>query len=78
MLKTLHRGLWIAAGIGFLLLGIIGALLPVIPGFVFFILAIFSFMRCSKRFTLWMEKQPWFLRLRKRFHALRHPWLSLR
>jgi uncharacterized membrane protein YbaN (DUF454 family) len=76
--KTIHRGLWLVMGIFFLFLGVIGVLLPVLPGFVFFILALLSFMRCSKRFNAWMEKQPWFARFRKRLRNLRSPWLSLR
>ncbi len=78
MLKTFHRGLWMITGVFFLLLGVVGVLLPVLPGFVFFILALFSFMRCSVRLNIWMEKQPWFTRLRTRFRNRRSPWLSLR
>lgn len=78
MLKTIHRGLWLTAGVFFLLLGIIGLLLPVMPQLPFFLLAIICFMRCSRRFNGWMERQPWFIRLRMRFRNIRRPWLRLR
>lgn len=78
MLKHFHRGLWLAAGLFFTLLGVIGLLLPVVPQLPFFLAATLCFMRCSKRFTQWMEKQPWFIRIRKRVRNLRSPWLSLR
>jgi hypothetical protein len=74
MIKTIHRGLWLASGMFFLLLGIIGLLLPVVPQLPFFLAAIICFMRCSVRFTAWMEKKSWFVRLRARFRHLRHPW----
>ena len=78
MLKHIHRGLWLTAGIFFLLLGIIGLLLPVMPQIPFFMAAILCFMRCSKRFNGWMERQPWFIRLRLRFRHIRRPRLRLR
>jgi len=73
MIKTFHRGLWLAAGLFFTLLGVIGLLLPVIPQLPFFLAAILCFMRCSTRFTGWMEKKAWFIRLRTRFHKIRRP-----
>ena len=78
MIKTIHRGLWLAAGVFFTLLGGIGLLLPIIPQLPFFLAAIICFMRGSKRFAGWMEKKPWFIRLRARFRKMRHPWVSLR
>ena len=72
MIKTFHRGLWLLAGFLFLLLGVIGLLLPVVPQLPFFLAAILCFMHCSKRFNSWMEKKPWFIRLRARFRHLRH------
>jgi hypothetical protein len=74
MLKTIHRGLWLAAGLFFTLLGLIGLMLPVVPQLLFFLAATLCFMRFSKRFNDWMERQPWFIRLRARFRNLRHPW----
>jgi uncharacterized protein len=70
MIKHIHHGLWLTAGLFLSVLGIIGLMLPVIPQLPFFLAAILCFMRCSKRFNSWMEKQTWFVRLRKR---LRRP-----
>ncbi|NOU36184.1 MAG: DUF454 family protein [Kiritimatiellaceae bacterium] len=67
MIKTIHRGLWLAAGLIFVLLGIIGLMLPVVPQIPFFLAAVLCFMRCSGRFSNWMEKKPWFVRFRARF-----------
>jgi len=71
MLKTLHRGFWFASGLFFLLLGIIGLLLPVVPQIPFLLAALFCFMRSSRRFKAWMEKKTWFIRLRARVQSLR-------
>ncbi len=71
MLKHIHRGLWLLAGIFFVLLGVIGLLLPVMPQIPFFLAAILCFMRYSNRFNSWMEKQPWFIRLHARWHKKR-------
>lgn len=73
MIKHIHRGLWLTAGIFFLLLGLVGLMLPVVPQLPFFLLAVFSFMRCSARFTAWMEQRPWFMRLKHRFHRFHRP-----
>jgi hypothetical protein len=68
MIKHIHRGLWLAAGLFFVLLGIIGLMLPVVPQLPFFLAAALCFARCSKRFNAWLERQAWFVRLRNRFH----------
>lgn len=73
MLKTLHRGLWLVAGIFFLLTGLLGLMLPLIPQVPFFLAALFCFMRCSSRFRRWMEKQEWFNRLKEKFHHKSRP-----
>ena len=39
------RGAWMAAGLVFVVLGIIGMILPLMPGFVFFLVAAFCFAR---------------------------------
>jgi uncharacterized protein len=74
MLKTLHRGLWILSGTFFLLLGLIGLALPVFPQMIFFLLALFCFMRSSKRFTAWVEKKPIYIR----FQTRRAAWQAKR
>lgn len=73
MIQHIHRGLWLAAGLFFAVLGLIGLMLPIVPQLPFFIAAIICFMHCSNRFNAWMEKQGWFIRLRERTRRLRHP-----
>lgn len=63
MIKTVHRGLWLTTGLVFVVLGIIGILLPIMPGLIFFAMAVPAFMRCSRCFNTWIEKQPWFIHL---------------
>jgi len=63
--KTVKKGLWLSMGTLFLLLAIIGLLLPVIPQLPFFLVALFCFMRGSSRFTAWMHRQHWFDRIKK-------------
>lgn len=72
MIKTIHRGLWMTAGLLFLITGVIGLALPVVPQLPFFLAAILCFMRCSVRFRNRMEKKEWFIRLRERFRHLLH------
>lgn len=55
--KPLHpiaRGAWTALGFFFVLLGIIGALLPIMPTTIFLILAAGCFARSSPRFESWL------------------------
>jgi len=72
--KTLSKGYWLTIGILLFLLGIIGALLPIMPGFIFFGLSGLAFMRCSTRFDAWVRRQHWIIRLRERFRQFRNPW----
>ncbi len=67
ILKTLHKTAWITAGTFFLLLTVIGLLLPIIPQLPFFLVSVLCFMRCSTRFNTWMHRQHWFQRLKARF-----------
>ena len=69
MLKHIHRGLWLTAGLLLTLLGVIGILLPVMPGMIFLAMAVPAFMRCSRRFNAWVERQHWLTRLRARYRA---------
>ena len=73
IIRHIHRGLWLAAGLVFVLLGLLGLMLPVVPQIPFFLTALLCFMRCSKRFNRWMDGQAWFIRLRERFRNFRHP-----
>lgn len=71
VIKTLHKTAWLVTGIIFLVLALIGLILPVIPQMPFFLAAILCFMRCSVRFNAWMHRQPWFIRIKARVHRHR-------
>lgn len=54
------RLVWIAIGWIFVGLGLIGAVLPVMPTTVFLILAAFAFGRGSPRARAWLVNHRWF------------------
>jgi len=68
IVKTLHKTAWLTGGVIFLLLTVIGLLLPVIPQLPFFLVCLFCFMRCSTRFDAWVRRQHWAHRLKERLH----------
>ena len=54
----MKRALWIAAGVLSLALGIVGAVLPLLPTVPFLLLAAFSFARGSDRLHHWLIHHP--------------------
>lgn len=52
--------MWLAIGFCFTALGLIGALLPIIPTVPFLLVAAFAFSRSSKRFHQWLVKHAVF------------------
>jgi uncharacterized protein len=57
-LPNLFRWAWIAAGFFFVALGFIGAVVPVMPSTVFFIIAATCFARGSERWLNWLLALP--------------------
>ena len=60
MRHTVIRTLYLLGGFIFILLGIIGILLPLIPTTPFLLLAAFCFSRSSKRLHQYLLNQPMF------------------
>ena len=52
------RPLFFVAGLAFVGLGILGYILPVMPGTIFLILAAGCFARSSRRLEAWIENHP--------------------
>lgn len=48
--------------VGFVLIGIIGLILPIIPGVLFLFLAALLLTRVSRRASAYAHSQPWFRR----------------
>lgn len=53
-----HRPLYLAAGWACTGLGIVGLILPVMPGTIFLIAAAWCFSRSSPRFETWLVSHP--------------------
>jgi uncharacterized membrane protein YbaN (DUF454 family) len=54
------RGLWTAAGTFFLGLGILGFIIPLLPGTPFLLLAAACYLRGSERMHNWLMNHRWF------------------
>ena len=54
------RLFWNAAGLAFVALGIVGALLPFLPSVVFMLVAAYCFARGSERLHAWLITHPQF------------------
>jgi len=65
------RLVWLISGLGFTALGLIGALVPLMPTTVFLILATGCFARSSPRLEAWLLNHP-------RFGAALRSWRSHR
>jgi uncharacterized membrane protein YbaN (DUF454 family) len=59
-MKSLKRTLWLAVGLLSMVLGFIGAFLPLLPTTPFMLLAVFCFARSSERLHDWLVNHPHF------------------
>lgn len=56
--ESVRRRLWAALGLFFVAVGIVGIILPVMPGTVFLIIAAGCFTRSSPRLEAWLLDHP--------------------
>jgi len=64
----IHRLLWSTAGTFFLILGIIGIAVPLLPTTPFLLLALFCYFRGSKRMYMWMLRNRIFGKYLRDYH----------
>ena len=68
-LSLVYRVLGIILVVGFLLIGLAGLILPVIPGIVFLLLAVYVLTRISRRAAAYAHNQPWINRHMRHLNA---------
>lgn len=56
----ISRLLYLSFGIVFLIIGVIGLLLPVLPGWLFLVPAVLCFAKTSAAFNRWLKKRKSF------------------
>ena len=60
MRDSIKKGILVASGTFFLVLGIIGIFIPLLPTTPFLLLAAACYIRGSKKFYYWLIKNKWF------------------
>lgn len=70
-LPLLYRVAGLVLVAGLLLLGIIGLIMPVIPGIVFLFLALYVLSRLSRRVSAYAHSKPWFRQHLRTLHLAR-------
>ena len=60
MRDSIKKGILVASGTFFLVLGIIGIFIPLLPTTPFLLLAAACYIRGSKKFYNWLIKNKWF------------------
>ncbi|AWB67720.1 DUF454 domain-containing protein [Saccharobesus litoralis] len=68
-IKAVPKICLIGLGFIFTFLGIVGFVVPLMPGFVFILLASFCFSRSSERFHEWLLNNPMFGELLRQYLA---------
>ncbi|MDO8273638.1 MAG: DUF454 family protein [Gammaproteobacteria bacterium] len=68
-LPLVYRVLGIILVVGFVLIGLVGLILPIIPGVVFLLLAVYVLTRISRRAAAYAHNQPWFNRHMRHLNA---------
>ena len=60
MKDTIKKGILVASGTFFLVLGVIGIFIPLLPTTPFLLLSAACYIRGSKKFYNWLIKNKWF------------------
>src|SRR5690606_3213328 len=68
-LPLAYRLLCVALIVCFAIVGLIGLILPIIPGIVFLLLALYLLTRISRRVATFMHRQPWYHQRMRDFSA---------
>lgn len=69
-LPLAHKVLGIVLVVCFLIMGLIGLILPIIPGFIFLFLAVHVLTRVSRRAAAYAHSQPWISRQLRHMDAV--------
>jgi len=68
-LPLAYRLLCVGLIVCFAIVGLIGLILPIIPGIVFLLLALYLLTRVSRRVANYMHRQPWYHQRMRDFSA---------
>lgn len=71
MSGSIIRVVYAFLGVINIILGVLGCILPILPGLIFFFLALVCFMKVSSRFKFWIYHTPTSRKLLKKMHRHR-------
>ena len=66
-----HKVIYLVIAVVCFMVGLAGLILPIIPGFLFFLGGIFYLSKVSTRFKYWAERQPVLQKLEKKMSRLK-------
>ena len=65
-----HKAVYIAIALVCIMIGLAGLILPIIPGFLFLLGAVYCLSKVSRRFKYWAEQQPTLQQLQTKLSRL--------
>lgn len=66
-----HKVIYLIIAVICFMVGLVGLILPIIPGFLFFLGGIFYLSKVSTRFKYWAEQQPLLQKLENKMSRLK-------